>query len=197
MKNIQIITAFILSVVLFSCGTVELTTIPPKMTEDSNFPLEYFRDYTYEEEKTQHVIQLFPDERPNKEPIDQNAFVKPKTKISTDDLKEEVTENGNLKIPDDSSNIPLYPNYSGKKIFQIVCGSFRIKTNAEQFLSILRNLGYRSALIKKSENGYYRVIVEEFNIEDEVNQYLESFKKLHPKYAEAWISELKKTNLND
>ena len=187
MKKIQINFALIIWVVFFSCSTPELTTIPPKMTEGNDFPVEYFQNYTDGNAKNQHLVQIFPEKKQINPEINKPDIPSAKNTVTDEKIIESASGDEMYKKQDTSSLQSLHTDYQDEKIFRIVSGSFLFKSNAEQFVKILKNIGYKSTFIEQSDKGFNRVIVEKNFNEFEARQYLQNYKEIHPEYKGVWL----------
>lgn len=72
--------------------------------------------------------------------------------------------------------------------YNIIIGSFYSKSKAEQFLRELPNAYKESCHIIISEHRY-RVSYKTFSTEAESDEFLETFTKSNPRFADAWILE--------
>lgn len=66
------------------------------------------------------------------------------------------------------------------KEFSVVCGSFGVKTNADNLKSYLDGEGYSSTVVLNPSNNMYRVIVGTYSTHDEASRARDAFKAKYP-----------------
>lgn len=79
---------------------------------------------------------------------------------------------------------------NGLKSYSVVCGSFGVKTNADNLKAYLDGQGYNSIIVYNAENGMYRVISETFADYNQAAQARDSFKAKYPNrkdFQGAWL----------
>lgn len=158
-----------------SSKTSSMFRIPTKIVDANDLP-EHLREETT---KTEHVIQLFPEEfaETPKETIREapiETFQQEAISIVKDDPVEKIVE-------------PFIYTPKEQRFFHIVSGSFLTKLYAEMFVSSLQGKGYANTYLNFADNGFYRVIVQKYPNEVEARQYLQGYREDNPKYAAAWL----------
>ncbi len=179
---IRLTFLMVLSLLLFTtCSTSKKTAgsrnmfrIPQKVVEADDLP-EHLREETA---KTEHVIQLFPEEvsEMGTETITTAPVIEEENTMAVveDDPVEEIVK-------------PFVYVPKEQRFFHIVSGSFLTKQYAEMFVSSLQGKGYANTYLKMGDNGFYRVIVQKYPNEVEARQYLHGYREDNPKYASAWL----------
>lgn len=149
--------------------------IPQKVVDADDLP-EHLREETT---KTEHVIQLFPEELAEV-PVEESpeiAVEKPlveSIEVVKDDPVDKIVE-------------PFVYLTKEQRYFHIVSGSFLTKLYAEMFVSSLQGKGYANIYLKIGDNGFYRVIVQKYPNEVDARQYLDGYRDDNPQYASAWL----------
>jgi len=78
---------------------------------------------------------------------------------------------------------------SGLKRYNIVIGSFRYKTNADNLNEDMRNQGFKSFIIQ-NQQGFYQVIVAAFDNKSDAIETRNTLKRdYHPDFKDIWILE--------
>ena len=79
---------------------------------------------------------------------------------------------------------------SGLQDYSVVCGSFGVKTNADNLKRFLDDEGYSSIVVFNSDNNMYRVIVSSFADYAAAQQARDAFKAKYPNRSDfqgAWL----------
>jgi len=79
---------------------------------------------------------------------------------------------------------------SGLQNYSVVCGSFGVKTNADNLKRFLDGEGYNSIVVFNSDNNMYRVIVSSFTDYVQAQQARDAFKARYPNrsdFQSAWL----------
>jgi len=69
---------------------------------------------------------------------------------------------------------------AGLQDYSVVCGSFGVKTNAENLKSYLDNEGYNAIIVYNAERNMYRVVVQTFSDRDSAARARDAFKAKYP-----------------
>lgn len=64
--------------------------------------------------------------------------------------------------------------------YSVVCGSFGVKTNAENLKSFLDNEGYNAIIVYNADRNMYRVVSETFSNRDAAVRARDAFKAKYP-----------------
>ena len=64
--------------------------------------------------------------------------------------------------------------------YSVVCGSFGVKTNAENLKSFLDNEGYSAIIVYNADRNMYRVVSETFSNRDAAARARDAFKAKYP-----------------
>ena len=62
----------------------------------------------------------------------------------------------------------------------MVCGSFGVKTNAENLKNFLDNEGYNAIIVYNADRNMYRVVSETFSNRDAAARARDAFKAKYP-----------------
>ena len=79
---------------------------------------------------------------------------------------------------------------SGLQDYSVVCGSFGVKTNADNLKKFLDGEGYNSIVVFNADNNMYRVIVSSFTDYAAAQQARDAFKSKYPNRSDfqgAWL----------
>ena len=144
--------------------------IPQKVVDADDLP-EHLREETA---KTEHVIQLFPEE------VSETSITAP---VVEEERAIAVVKDG----PVEEIIEPFVYVPKEQRFFHIVSGSFLTKQYAEMFVTSLQGKGYANTYLKMGDNGFYRVIVQKYPNEVEARQYLHGYREDNPQYASAWL----------
>lgn len=74
--------------------------------------------------------------------------------------------------------------------YSVVCGSFGVKTNAENLKSYLDGQGYSSSIVFNADNNMYRVVMGTFSTHEAATQARDAFKAKYPDrndFQGAWL----------
>lgn len=78
----------------------------------------------------------------------------------------------------------------GLRAYNVVCGSFGIKANADGLKNQLDGDGYSAKVVYNAEKNMYRVVVASFDTHSEAAQARDSFKAKYPNrkdFQGAWL----------
>jgi len=64
--------------------------------------------------------------------------------------------------------------------YSVVCGSFGVKTNAENLKNFLDNEGYNAIIVYNADRNMYRVVSETFSNKDAAARARDAFKAKYP-----------------
>lgn len=64
--------------------------------------------------------------------------------------------------------------------YSVVCGSFGVKTNAENLKNFLDNEGYNAIIVYNADRNMYRVVSETFSNRDAAARARDAFKAKYP-----------------
>lgn len=64
--------------------------------------------------------------------------------------------------------------------YSVVCGSFGVKTNAENLKNFLDNEGYNAIIVYNADRNMYRVVSETFSNRDAAAKARDAFKAKYP-----------------
>ena len=79
---------------------------------------------------------------------------------------------------------------AGLKAYNVVCGSFGVKANAEGLKQKLDGEGYSAKVVYNAERNMYRVVVASYDDRIQAAQARDDFKAKHPENADfqkAWL----------
>ncbi|MBO7418637.1 MAG: SPOR domain-containing protein [Bacteroidaceae bacterium] len=79
---------------------------------------------------------------------------------------------------------------SGLQDYSVVCGSFGVKTNADNLKKFLDGEGYNSIVVFNSDNNMYRVIVSSYSDYAAAQEARDAFKAKYPNRSDfqgAWL----------
>jgi cell division protein FtsN len=80
-------------------------------------------------------------------------------------------------------------NSSGIKLYSVVIGSFRNKTNAYSLKERMQNEGYRP-ILAENEEGMLRVILTSHETRNEADRSRDAIRsKYYPNFQDAWLLE--------
>lgn len=130
----------------------------------------------YEKAKQQELAEGTAVQQQTSAPAAVVAPTESATPASSADVRQEkvtiVAGNGNLQ------------DYS------VVCGSFGVKTNAENLKSFLDNEGYSAIIVYNADRNMYRVVSETFSNRDAAVRARDAFKAKYPNrqdFQGAWL----------
>ena len=86
--------------------------------------------------------------------------------------------------------VTIVAGTGGLKDYSVVCGSFGVKTNAENLKAFLDNEGYNSIIVYNAERNMYRVVAETYADRDAAARARDAFKAKYPNRTDfqgAWL----------
>ena len=79
---------------------------------------------------------------------------------------------------------------AGLKAYNVVCGSFGVKANADGLKAKLDGEGYNAKVVYNAERNMYRVVAASYDDRVQAAQARDDFKAKHPNNADfqkAWL----------